>query len=75
MYEYKCRDCGVIFSCLMAEEYRTAGCKCPNCQGWGDYIISRPYFKQSIDSDAWVKKRQSHMKKEQKNMKEHGTYD
>jgi hypothetical protein len=58
----------------MDEEYRTMGRQC-RCGGWGDYIISRPYFKESIDSDRWIKNRESHMKKEQKNMENHGTYD
>ena len=73
IYEYKCRGCGEIFDKLMDEEYRTMGCQ-HSCGDWGDYIISRPYFKDSIDSDAWLKKRESHMKKEKKSMDDHGDY-
>ena len=47
---------------------------CPNCLGVGDYTISAPHLAAYLDSDKWVKNRESHMKQEQKNMKEHGTY-
>ncbi len=73
IYEYKCRECDEIFTVLTDEDYRTVGHQ-HSCGGWGDYIISRPYLAASIDSDKWVKNRQSHMKKEQKNMERHGTY-
>jgi hypothetical protein len=74
IYEYKCRECGEIFDALKEEKHRTVGAQ-HSCGGWGDYIISRPYFKESIESDRWVKNRESHMKKEQKNMERHGTYN
>ena len=75
LYRYECRDCEHQFSELIEEADRTIGCKCPDCGGHGDYIIGSPYLKASLDSDKWVKNRQSHMKKEQKNLRNHGTYD
>ena len=74
IYEYKCRGCGEIFEALIDEEDRKMGRK-HSCGDWGDFIISRPHFKASIDSDAWLKKRESHMKKEKKNMDEFGEYN
>lgn len=75
MYEYHCQDCGTSFNALVKMSDRAQGCPCPNCEGWGDYKISAPCFKEDIMSERWKKNRESHMKKEQKNMKNHGTYD
>lgn len=74
MFEFRCNDCGVVFDALVDDKDRHQGCKCPNCEGWGDYKISAPRFDEGIMSDKWVKTRQSHMKKERKNMERHGTY-
>ena len=74
LYEYKCRKCGVIFTELVEEADRTVGCDCRACGGYGDYMISSPYFKEDIMSERWVKNRESHMKQERKNLRNHGTY-
>ena len=74
MYDFHCPHCDAQFDALVEEADRTAGCECPNCAGWADYTISSPYFKEDIMSDKWVKNRQSHMKQEQKNLRNHGTY-
>ena len=50
------------------------GRKCPDCSGLGVYEVTAPYLKAYIDSDKWVKNRESHMKQEQKNMRNHGSY-
>ncbi len=75
IYEYHCKDCDVEFEehCSMSE--RATDKVCPYCQGAGKYMVSTPAIGIWIDSDRWVKKRESHMKKEQKNMDNHGSYD
>jgi putative FmdB family regulatory protein len=75
LYEYTCRKCSNRFTDLVEERDRTLGATCPTCGGLGDYVLSTPYVKGDINSDQWLKKRQSHMKKEQKNLRNHGTYD
>lgn len=75
LYEYTCRKCSVRFTDLVKESDRTKGRTCPACGGFGEYVLSAPYFKADIDSDQWLKKRESHIKKEQKNLQNHGTYD
>ena len=75
MYEFKCRKCGQVFTDLVEEKHRLHGVIHEGCLGRGDYLISSPYFKEGIESDKWLKNRESHIKKEQKNMANHGTYD
>jgi len=75
IYEYICRSCNKRFEALVEERFRTIGSECPDCGGHGDYCLSAPYVKGDIDSDHWLKKRESHMKKERKNLENHGTYD
>ena len=72
IYEYRCRNCGQIFDKYSEYTHRIAVCA---CSGFADRIFSVPHFKEDIMSDRWVKNRESHMKKEQKNMERHGTYD
>lgn len=75
MYEYRCKECDVVFEAINKLEDRLLGSKCPDCSGWGDYLISAPFLKAYIDSDRWNKNRESHMRKERKNMSNHGTYE
>lgn len=75
LYEYRCRKCDLQFTELVEERDRTLGHDCPACGGFGAYVLSAPYVKGDLDSDQWLKKRESHMKKERKNMENHGTYD
>jgi hypothetical protein len=55
--------------------------QCPHCEAMGYRQIAAPRF--SLDgmsgdfptaADAWEKRRNSHMAKEQKNVENHGTY-
>lgn len=73
-YEYHCLNCLTIFTEMRNIEDRKTDGVCPNCSGKGTYSVSTPFLKAYIDSDKWVKNRESHMKKEQKCLKEHGTY-
>jgi len=75
IYEYRCQECKKVFDCITTIEDRKKEKPCPNCEGMGRYIISAPAIKAHIDSDRWVKNRESHMKKERRNMERHGTYD
>lgn len=74
LYEYQCRECATIFEAFRRFEDRETRCKCINCGGEGIYRVSSPKLKAWIDSDRWVKNRESHMKQERKNMENHGTY-
>ena len=75
LYEYQCGECNVVFEALSSMEDRKTTQRCPNCQtGDGIFIVSAPFLKAYLDSDKWVKNRESHMKKERKNMSNHGTY-
>lgn len=75
LYEYQCRECAVVFDAFSRYKDRETTHKCPNCSGEGIYKVSPPFLKAYLDSDKWVKNRESHMKKERKNMDSHGTYD
>jgi len=75
IFEYRCRGCQRIFEKFVRTEDRKIPQKCPNCLGLGDYMVSAPAIKAWLDSDRWVKNRESHMKKEQRNMERHGSYD
>ena len=75
IYEYRCDTCEVVFDAFSSIEDRELGNKCPICEGLGNYVVSAPHIGAWLDSDRWVKNRESHMKKERKNMKNHGTYD
>jgi len=73
-YEYQCKNCTTVFTELRSIEDRARNGECPNCSGEGTYFVSAPTLIADIESDRWVKNRESHMKKEQKNMEEHGSY-
>ena len=75
IYEYRCQECQTVFECLAQMKDRRADQKCPNCDGVGKFMVSTPAIKAWLDSDRWVKNRESHIKKEQKNMDNHGSYD
>lgn len=75
IFEYRCKKCQRIFEALVAVEDRKTTQKCPDCEGFGEYMVSAPAIKAWLDSDRWVKNRESHMKKERRNMDNHGTYD
>lgn len=72
IYEHRCRNCGQIFDIYTEYQAKVAVCA---CGGFADRIFSVPHFHEDIMSDKWVKNRESHMKKERKNMERHGTYD
>ena len=73
-YEYQCDECDAVFEALSSISDRETTHICPNCSGEGRYIVSAPFLKAYLDSDKWVKNRESHMRKERKNMDNHGTY-
>ena len=72
IYEFRCRNCDEVFDRFIEYSHRVAVC---SCGGFADRIISVPYFKEDIMSDKWLKNRESHMRKERRNMENHGTYD
>lgn len=72
IYEFRCRNCNQVFDRLTEYQHRIAVCA---CGGFADRIISTPAIKAWLDSDRWMKNRESHMKKERRNKENHGTYD
>ncbi len=71
-----------LFECKCGNEwpeYRTINerdnlATCPECEGEGVRIITPILLKADLMSDQWVKNRNQVMKREQKCLKEHGTY-
>lgn len=74
LYDYICEDCGTIFEKSMKYENRLTSAICPDCSGPAYYTPSAPKLKAWLDSDRWVKNREQVMRREQKCLKEHGTY-
>ena len=74
IYEYHCQDCDAEFTEICSMSDRKTDKICPNCGGSGKYMVSAPAIKADLMSDRWLKNRESHMKLERKNMKNHGTY-
>ena len=74
LYEYQCRECATVFDAFSTFEDRETTRNCPTCSGSSYYKVSAPKLQAWLDSDRWVKNRESHMKQERKNMKNHGTY-
>ena len=73
-YEYKCSECDATFDAICSVGSRKTTKECPSCSGQGVFIVSAPHIGAWLDSDRWVKNRESHMKQERKNMDNHGTY-
>jgi len=74
IYSYFCDECEREFEELVPMSHRTEDQVCPDCTGAGHYMVSAPFLKAYLDSDKWVKNRESHIRKEKKNMENHGTY-
>lgn len=74
LYNYRCEDCGAQHKEMRMVEDRREPSECPNCGGSCELVIGAPRFATDINSDKWVKNRQQVMKREQKCLKEHGTY-
>ena len=74
LWEYQCRECANVFEAFAKYEDRDIKRSCPLCSGESYYRVSSPFLTAHIDSDKWVKNRESHMKQERKNMKNHDTY-
>jgi len=81
-FEYKCKSCEEVFTVqtTMSEMQSEVECKCSGTAV--RYIGKAPIF--SLDpisgdfigaTDKWQKGREAQMKREEHNMKEHGTYD
>ena len=74
IYEYHCQDCDAEFQDICPVAERNIDKVCPECGGSGKRMVSIPAIKADLMSDRWVKNRESHMKQERKNMRNHGTY-
>ena len=74
IYDYICEECGDVHEKSRKYGHRLTSAICPSCSGSAHYTPAAPKLKAWIDSDKWVKNRESHMKQEQKCLKEHGTY-
>jgi putative FmdB family regulatory protein len=83
VFDYKCRACGFINELFVnGPKDLVHDVACQNCaQGPLERQIAAPRF--ALDgcsgdfptaADAWEKRRESHMRKERKNMEEHGSY-
>lgn len=78
MYDFRC-PCGWQTETLIDSEIFAIGCE--RCGGKADRLIGTPRavlepFSGAFPgaADAWERRRESHMKKEQHNVREHGTY-
>jgi len=47
IYEYKCKDCELVFEEMRPMADRREPIDCPACSGEGEYKISTPSFKTS----------------------------
>lgn len=79
MFDFQCPN-GHVFEGLVAPSLRIH--PCPKCGKQGDRLIATPRVRLDgisgdfpTASDAWEKRRESHMRKEQRNQERHGTYD
>ena len=49
IYEYKCKDCGLVFSEMRKMSERLDPIDCEACGGEGEHKISTPMFRTSGD--------------------------
>lgn len=78
MFDFEC-SLGHVHEALVDSEAREH--ECPQCQQPAQRKIAAPRpqlegFSGAFPTaaDQWVKRRESHMAKERKNMRNHGTY-
>ncbi len=55
IYEYKCKDCGLVFTDMRKIADREKPIECYSCGGEGEVMISTPVF-QSNNGKGWAKK-------------------
>jgi putative FmdB family regulatory protein len=55
IYEYKCKDCGLVFTESRKMSERRDPTSCYACGGEGEFKISTPVF-QSNNGKGWAKK-------------------
>ena len=72
-YKFRCGACEKVYTdptnkCVFSAP-------CPDCGESGERVKdSFPTLKADINSDKWVKNRESHMRQEQRNLKSFGDY-
>lgn len=82
-YDFRCQKCGHVEERFVdTREWRLGDAvPCAKCHGPAIHDIPAP--RASLDgcsghfpsaADAWERRRESHMRKEQHNAQEHGTY-
>jgi len=55
IYEYKCKNCGLVFTEMRQIKDRKEPIECYSCGGESKFIISTPTF-QSNNGKGWAKK-------------------
>jgi putative FmdB family regulatory protein len=55
IYEYKCKNCGLVFTDMRKIADREKPIECYSCGGEGKVMISTPVF-QSNNGKGWAKK-------------------
>ena len=80
VFDFRCPD-GHTHEAFVDSEVRVRGCLHPGCFHGATRQIASPRF--ALDgcsgdfptaADAWERRRESHMRKERKNMENHDTY-
>jgi hypothetical protein len=84
IFGWRCKECRCEIGFSLEYTQLKDG-HCPECEGEVEKAyIEKDAFRIELDpisgdfpgaTDKWVKMRESHMRKEKKNMKNHGTYD
>jgi putative FmdB family regulatory protein len=82
LYDFKCRDCGVISEHLTRFDVKETSC--PRCQGNADRQVCAPKIDHTAlamgDSataggiDKWDRARRKKMAIEERKLRDHGTY-
>jgi hypothetical protein len=84
VFDFKCQRCSTVAEFFIdTSDWREGDAvPCPKCNGPAVRQIATPRVKLEgttgsfpTAADKWEKKREQHMRKEQKNLDNHGTYD
>jgi len=73
-YNFQCEACQETYYDWRKMADRNEPSFCPHCLGEGKRLIGAPLLKADISSDKWVKNREGVIKREEKCMRDHGTY-